>query len=150
MPARTIDDLGVEVSTRYAQDQEQLDKSLIREAPSIPGLTTIDVTQPSFSSEFYQLFEEGKQNTSWALFAAPLKYTEQTKRLFTYQLAPSLGALDKLEGQNQRILSAMEGKEQAPQEKREQQLVTNLLNCIRSLDQCIIDANARRTQYTKG
>jgi len=46
--ARTIDNLGVDISTRWAQDQALLDKELIKGAPVVSTQTEIDVTLPSF------------------------------------------------------------------------------------------------------
>ena len=55
MPPRTIDNLGVEVSTRYAQDKEIFDENLIKESQSIPTQTQIEVTSPSANAEIETL-----------------------------------------------------------------------------------------------
>ena len=64
MPSRTIDNLGVDVSTRYAEDQKILDTSLIKEARTIPIQTEIDVTIPFHPSEMDALLS----STGLALF----------------------------------------------------------------------------------
>ena len=57
MARRTIDNLGVDVSNRYAQDQEFLDENILKEARRIVPQTQIDVTQPAYPSEFDALFD---------------------------------------------------------------------------------------------
>jgi hypothetical protein len=108
MSSRTIDNLGVDVSTRYAQDQKKYDKKLIKEARGIAPQTTIDVTTPSFSSELDTLLDNEKKNQPWADFEIPLRYNEQKKRLFTHQIIPSLGTIEKKETQSQKIISRLQ------------------------------------------
>lgn len=172
-PPRTIDNLGLDVSTRYAEDQKYLDAKMIKESKAIPSQTEIDVTIPAFSSEFDLLFETSKRNLPWADFIPPDKYNEQKKRLFTFQIVPSLGSQDKKESQAQKILSRLqepvqynkekderqqkdsrkkrweEAREQQEQEK-EKKILSNLFHCILLLDRDLIDINSRRTQYQKG
>jgi hypothetical protein len=174
-PPRTIDNLGLDVSTRYAEDQQKLDQKLIKESKAIPSQTEIDVTSPAFASEFDLLFDTAKRNLPWAEFSVPEKYNEQKKRLFTFQLIPSLGTQDKKEGQAQKILAKFQGttqhrekeeKEEKDQkgskkrkweeekekheEDKEKKILMNLLNCILTLDKTMMDINSRRTQYQKG
>ena len=62
MPPRTIDNLGLDVSTRYAEDQKRLDQQFIKESKAVSAQTQIDVTSPSYGSEFDLLFEITKRN----------------------------------------------------------------------------------------
>ena len=165
----------MDVSTRYAEDQKLLDQKYLKEAKAIPAQTQIDVTFPSYESEFDLLFETSKRNTPWAEFYAPSKYSEQKKRLFTFQTIPALGSEDKKESQAQKILSKIQasaaqrqvrekGEEkdqkqkkkqweesrEAEQEEKEKKILIKLLDCIIKLDKYIMDVNARRTQYQKG
>ena len=55
MPPRTIDNLGIDVSTRYAEDQKVLDQSLVKEARGIQVQTEIEVTTPFYPSELEAL-----------------------------------------------------------------------------------------------
>ena len=122
MPPRTIDNLGVDVSTRYAEDQKILDQSFIKESRGIPIDTEIEVTMPSFSAEVESLLRTQPTNVTWASFMAPPYYFEQRKRLFTYQMIPSMGSEDKQESQAQKILAklqSMTGKGGVPQEKEQ-------------------------------
>jgi hypothetical protein len=170
-PSRTIDNLGVEVSTRYAEDRALLDEAMIKEAQSIPVQAGIEVTAPSFPSEVEALLRFEPTHVTWASFIAPPQYFEQRKRLFTYQLIPSMGSDDKKESQALKILSKLRAREEeltkkeAPEgdkrvryekereiedEQREQKTLTSLLNTIAVFDKLIIEINSRRSQYQKG
>ncbi len=174
MAPRTIDNLGVDASSRYAADQQKFDKKILKESRVIPRQAEVDVTEPSFSSEFDLLFDKGKKNTPWARFCMPQNYNDQRKRLFTYQIIPSLGPQDKTENQEKKILSHLkekakqqddtrknqqqhkgsapsweEDQEEIEQEK-EQKIVATLLKNLIMLDKCMTDITARRMQYQKG
>lgn len=173
MPPRTIDNLGLDVSTRYAEDQKNLDEKLIRDARGISQQTLIDVTIPSYSSEFDALFELSKRNLPWADFQAPNRYNEQKKRLFTHQIIPSLGTEERKESQAQKIIAKVQSqiaKRQADKDKegqqdpkkkfneqreeqeltKEKKILIKLLDCIVYLDKDIGAVNSRRMQYQKG
>jgi hypothetical protein len=170
MAPRTIDNLGIDASTRYAVDQQELDSKILKEARGIPRQAEVDVTTPFFASEFDLLFDTSKKNTSWALFTMPKNYGEQRKRLFTYQIIPSLGTQEKTENQEKKILAQIKEKteeqnkerkkkqnntsweeeiEQEEQE-REQKVLLSLLKKLLFLDKCMADITARRMQYQKG
>lgn len=168
MPPRTIDNLGVEVSTRYAEDQKILDQSLIKEARIIPAQMEIEVTIPFFPSELEALLHFSSLKSSWAAFSPPPLYFEQKKKLFTFQSIPSLGSENKKESQTHKILAKLhslektQDKEEKDQKrKREQEMeieeqekgkkiLVTLLQTIAFIDKLIIDINSRRSQYQKG
>jgi hypothetical protein len=171
MPPRTIDNLGMDASARYAEDQKIYDQALIKEAKGIPVQTEIEVTIPFFPSEMEALLRLTPLQASWASFIAPILYFEQRKRLFTFQSIPSLGSEDKKESQAQKILSKLqlleekhkkEDREEKDQKKRREQelafqeeerekkILTTLLQTIVQIDKLIIDINSRRSQYQKG
>lgn len=172
MPPRTIDNLGVDVSTRYAEDQKILDQTLVKESRGISIDTGIEVTAPSFSNEVEALLQTQPTNVTWASFIPPAHYFEQRKRLFTHQMIPSMGSEDKQESQAQKILaklqSMVEKKVEGPQEKeeekrqkyeeerelemeeREKKILSSLLNTVTLFDKLIIEINSRRSQYQKG
>jgi hypothetical protein len=172
MPPRTIDNLGVEVSTRYAEDKQALDETLIKEARTIPIQTAIEVTTPFFPSEIEALLHFQRTGLTWASFAAPALYFEQRKRLFTYQLIPSMGSEDKKESQALKILAKLRSMEEEriekekeekedkrrqyqeeralEEEEKEKKILTSLLDTIALFDKLIIEINSRRSQYQKG
>lgn len=170
MPPRTIDNLGVEVSTRYAEDKQALDETLIKEARAIPVQTEIEVTTPFFPSEVEALLRFQPTGLTWATFSPPAQYFEQKKRLFTFQLIPSMGSEDKKESQALKILAKLrsmaderqkekgekdkrqqyEEERAMEEEEREKKILTSLLNTIALFDKLIIEINSRRSQYQKG
>lgn len=173
MPPRTIDNLGVDVSTRYAQDVSTLDESILKDARGITLQTQIDVTLPAFASEFEMLFELSKKNLPWAEFNPPLRYNEQKKRVFTHQLIPSLGTQEKRERETQKIIAKADtyvakregGKDREGQKnpqkkfmelqeeelvKKEKKILIKLLDCIIYLDKDVAAINSKRSQYQKG
>lgn len=167
--AKTIDNLGPEVSTRYAEDKRLYDSSLVKEARVVPLQTEIDVTLPSYPSEFDQLFETAKRNIFWAGFFAPPKFNEQKKRLFTHQAIPSLGSPDKKEALAVRIseivAKAQQKREQAlkenrplawqderelEEEEKEKRALLSLITQVGTIERTFLDINSRRSQYHKG
>lgn len=170
MPPRTIDNLGVDVSTRYAEDQKKFDDKIIKDARGIPQQAEIDVTSPSFSSEVEVLLGARERSMFWADFYAPPKYNEQKKRLFRHQIIPSLGSEDKKETQSKRIVDVVERDKQQKErdrdkkkpsqlwadekelesEEREKKILLSLLSRLSLLDKYLVDINSRRSQYQKG
>ena len=170
MPPRTIDNLGVDVSTRYAEDQKILDESLVKESQAIPVQAGIEVTAPYFPTEIDALLHILPSQITWASFTAPSLYFEQRKRLFTYQLIPSMGSEDKQESQALKVLNKLKSVEQKTlenqdtkdkrqlyeeglaleEEEKEKKVLTSLLNTISHFDKLIIEVNSKRNQYQKG
>lgn len=166
--ARTIDNYGIEISNRYAEDQALLDEKLIKESRQMPFQIGIETTQPSFSPEFALLFELQLRGARIALFQAPFGYHSQRRGLFTQQLIPVLGSLEKKEAQKNRVRNVPpKTEEPAPQPtseepveipeplftdtvQREKRILLKLLSEIEKYDQVLIDINSRRTQYHKG
>lgn len=155
--ARTIDDLGVDISTRYATDREGFDETFIKEARTIPAQTRIATTTPSYSSEFELLFDLGKRGSRWALFKAPSQYFSYRRRLFAEQLIPEMGTPELQETQIERIeaVGDEEKKKQPTAEEeeeveKEKAILLKLLNNIHNFDQILIEINSRRAQYQKG
>ena len=116
---RTIDNLGVESSIRYAKDQEALDTRLIQDSRFIPQKTEVSVLKPYVPSELEQYFAPGKI-TIWASFSPPPDYLLQGKPLFSYQLIPSLGSYEKQEADSDKLESlesALENRFRANRKK---------------------------------
>ncbi len=171
---RTIDNLGSEAYTRYAEDQNLYDAKLVSEARGVQKQAEVDVTSPSYGSEFEALFDTGRRNQFWADFLAPPKYNEQKKRIFTFQVIPSLGSPEMKEAQLQRVIDMAalskksnetveektlksEDRTQAwqqirelEQKEHEKTVIVHLLNQVSDLERDSIDINSRRGQYQKG
>lgn len=169
MPPRTIDNLGIEASTQYAEALTKLDQELLIAARGIPEQTEIEITHPFFLTELETLLNVQKQQT-WANFCPPKGYFEQKNRFFSFQLSPSLGPEEKHETQTQKIISQLkaftkkkrdgknkDGKQEENRpdheqeyHEREKQTLVSVLQIIMYLDKEIQEINARRGQYHKG
>jgi len=164
---RTIDNLGVETSVRWATDQKLLDKTLLQDASTITKQTLVDVYTPFYTSEFDLIFETKQRYKQWAAFFAPPGYMSQKMRLFMYQVIPSLGTDEFQEAQMQKIQDhreankkkrkktpsgtyAWEDEREEEEEERESKMLLSMLEMLRDLDQLIGMINARRSQYSKG
>jgi hypothetical protein len=171
MAPRTVDNLGPEASQSYAERKEAYDATYIREAPTIPDKTRIEVTTPSFTPELDELLKLQPSGITWASIPPPRGYYQQRNRLFTSQLIPSMGSQDKQESQTQKILAKIKSmtehktheekgvrnkRQQYEQElsleeeEKEKKILTTLLEKITSLDKLILEVNSRRGQYHKG
>ncbi|NGX50888.1 MAG: hypothetical protein K1060chlam2_00739 [Chlamydiae bacterium] len=168
---RTIDNLGLGPSVRWAQDQEYVDQSIIKESSFVSMQTTVDVATPFYLSEFDLLFQITQRYAPWASFLSPKGYNLQKMRLFTHQVIPSLGSEEFLTSQVQKIRdkSASSRKERNKrrkegrgseypweddrddrEEERESKTLIDLLEYINVLDTLMMQINARRSQYSKG
>ena len=169
--AKTIDNLGIDTSVRWAKDQNFLDDSFIKESLFISKQTTIDSIAPSFSSQFDVLFQMNKRFIPWAFLVSPEGYHLQKMRLFTHQSIPSLGSNEFLSVQLEKIKDKVNALQQGHQqksstvqgsnyrwekeqeekeEKEEAQALITFLDYLQRLDATIIEINCRRSQYQKG
>ncbi|MDE3045960.1 MAG: DUF5399 family protein [Verrucomicrobiota bacterium] len=159
---RTIDNLGIDSSIRYAKDKQLLDPRLIEESKWIPQKTEISVTRPFVPSEFDQLFSFVR-TVQWALFASPPNYEAQARALFSYQLIPSLGTYEKQEADNDKLAAIedalkkrreqrkkQQDDREEQEEEKERQILAALFQCIEKLDRTLTLINAKRNQYQRG
>lgn len=163
---RTIDNLGIETSRRYARDKEQLEESkLIEDSKFIPQKTEVSVLKPYFPPELQEYLLPTPQ-TIWAAFEAPPEYMMLSSPLFTYQLVPSLGDSGKQEANTDKLealedtlsKSFKEGKKQGrnqdqqdeQEEEKERKTLLHLLKTIGKFDRTLQMINSRRNQYQRG
>jgi len=159
---RTIDNLGVDASIRYAKDQELFEARYIEESRLIPKKTEISVAKPYALSEFDQIYSLGK-TVSWAVFSPPPNFFLYDKGLFSYQLIPSLGDYEKLESDEDKIETLEDalqksyersGRDQSDQDRekneKERKTLLALFHCIDKLNKVLTAINSRRNQYQRG
>jgi len=159
--SRTIDNLGMESSVRYAKDTEATDIRFLEDSRIISRRIEVSVTKPYTLSEFDQLFSFGR-SVHWALFVAPPNYESNTRALFSHQLIPSLGGYEKQEASSDKIL-ALEDALNKPNQRKKQDLDSQekddeaerktllaLLKCVEKLDRDLDFINGRRNQYHRG
>lgn len=162
---RTIDDLGVETSVRYAQDKAQLDSQLLNDSKWLPKKLEVSVTEPYISSEFDELFASDRIN-QWAAFVPPPHYGTQTRTLFSFQLVPSLGTYEKQESDMEKLTALKDvlskhkdrqkqsnssfSDEEDEKEEEDRKILLTLFKCIETLDKALAFINAKRNQYQRG
>ena len=166
---RTIDNLGLEPSVRFAKDQEYYDSAITAESSYVSRQTEVDVLSPYFTSTFDSIFKMSIRHQPWAFFSMPKGYNEQTMRLFTFQVIPSIGLeelqksnIEKIQDFREKIKKSKvkkrkkeRGKDWEDDQEKEEILseaktLLILLEYINELDTLFQMINARRSQYTKG
>ena len=154
--SRTIDNLGAGVSKRYAQDVEKTDKSLMKDSSKVPIQTYVTTTAPSYKSQVDDLLDV-KQPTPWATFEKPKNYTSHNKNIFTFQLIPSMGTVEKQQTTKDQMHSIKreedtnkEKDQDNEDEDEEIDKVVRLLDWMGILDKYILYINGKREQYHKG
>lgn len=149
---RTIDNMGIETSSRYARDQAALDPKLIEESRFIPLKTEVSVLTPYLSTEFEEYLNSQKL-TLWASFSPPPEYFTYAKLLFSYQLIPSLGGYEKQEADADKLEALKESLDQEDSEQegeKERKMLIRFLQMVGKLDQTLTLINSRRNQYHRG
>ena len=158
---RTIDNLGMETSVRYAKDKEQLDLRLVEDSKWISKRIEVSVTKPYVPSEFDKLFS-AKPTMQWAIFSAPPTYEAHNRALFSYQLIPSLGSNERQEADAEKLMALEDtldkdketrygkGDWDQQEEENDRKRLLALFKCLGKLDKTLIFINSRRNQYQRG
>lgn len=154
---RTIDNLGVDASIRYAKDQQLFEAGFIEASRLIPQKTVVSVAKPYALSEFDQKYSVGK-TISWALFSPPPQSSGTSLSLFSYQLIPSLGGYEKIEADSDKLEclepigdeSEDKSEDERKKEEKERLILLALFQCLNKLDKALALINSRRNQYQRG
>ena len=141
----TIDNLGVEASIRYAEDQKVFDQKLISDSVLISSHTEISSITGSFSSEIDNLFGFTQANKTWAYFTPPEGLPK--KDLFSYQAIPSLGPHEKQLQDKEKLKDL---KKKKKRKKSFEDILIGLIEEIEQIDNNISFINSKRDQYHKG
>ncbi|MCI0382696.1 MAG: DUF5399 family protein [Chlamydiae bacterium] len=164
MTKKTIDNLGIDISTRYAQDQEISVESakLVKESQQIPFTTEVDVHLPFFLPYEFDLFQIGKKHIAWAGFPPLPQYREKKVPIFREQLIPGIRSIDNLDTKIEKInaIKQLREKEKKAQEtweeekereeeEREGKIILHFFEQMKITDQYLIDINSYRNQYQK-
>jgi hypothetical protein len=147
---KTVDDLGIDVSRRYIRDQEQLDRSFIKDF-QIPSRTQVVITTPFYASETDSLVGAQKR-VSWFLSSPPENYSISRKKIFSYQLIPSLGPNEKLDEDLSKIENfkiPKNAKNRKALEKDKDTLKT-FLQTYKKIEDDLRFVNIARKRYAKG
>ncbi len=162
---RTIDDLGLSHSARYATDQEELDQNLVKESPRVGKQAAVDVATPFFHSEFTALLDTNARLQSFATFPKPPDAIFGRRALFGSALVPFLGTVEQKEHKIEHIRqykAQIKGEKktenghnwesdlEAKQAAAESKTLGQLIELIAALDKDLDDINGARVQYHRG
>lgn len=160
--SRTIDNLGLEASVQYAENQKLYDARLMEESRLIPQRTQTPAVKPYIPAEVDQLFTIGR-GASWALFTPPPDFFIYGEALFSYQLVPSLGPQEKQEADAEKLShleeylskekkrgKKRESEEEHQEEEKEKETLIAMFQVLGKLDKVLALINSRRNQYQRG
>jgi hypothetical protein len=149
---KTVSNLPLDVSIRWAKDQEILTQTqpLTQDADSIAKHAVSDVNLPTSQSQVEALLGLYTRNPTWAAFQMPKGFVTQRRRLFTSQLVGFLGSDEQQDTLITRIQGAS-GEEQDKDEwDQEKNLLLQVLRLMSMLNKDLIDIVSRCKQYQKG
>lgn len=149
---KTVSNLPLDVSIRWAKDQEILTQThtLTQDADSIAKHAVSDVNLPTSQSQIEVLLGLYTRNPTWAAFQMPKGFVTQRRRLFTSQLVGFLGSDEQQDTLIARIQGAS-GEEQDKDEwDQEKNLLLQVLKLMSMLNKDLIDIVSRCKQYQKG
>jgi len=151
---KTISDLPVDVSIRWANDQKLLQEThpIIADSKSIAQFTQKDVSSPASQSQLDLLLNVDNTSPTWALFSAPPGFFDQRRLLFTSRVLPLFESEELIDNKIQRITSAL-GKtelEESPRGVQEKESLINMLKQLIAINKNLLFIMSRRNQYQKG
>lgn len=162
---KTIDNLGMDISSHYARSRGEMSEELIKESSIASSSAKIDVTKPAFKSEYDTILGTRQRYQGWALFPLPKDLERLSRRAFTNHLLPSIrtdefGLLeaDRIRAHNEKKQKAKKRKtsydyEEAIEDEEAEKESNTLMDFIaefQQLDKNLIAINGRRNQYQKG
>lgn len=166
---KTIDDLGIDSSIKYAENQTDLTSA--KELTIAPSKITRSAelqTATPITTEYDSIFQTTLRNKGWANFLTPPGYYQQGRTCFSFQMVPSIGSEDQILNLKQRLTDKVEKEKQkmqqvkgSKQEILEKELllkktesgadkISNLLETIHSLDKILTDLNSQKNRYQRG
>lgn len=149
---KTVSNLPLDVSIRWAEDQKILEQSrpIIQESRVIPQHVQTEVILPKTQSQIDLLLNLSSLHPTWALFQMPQGFAQQRRRIFSSQLTSCLGSDEQQDALIARIESAGGDDEDHSAWEEEKKRLLQLLKLMNSLNKDLIDIISRCTQYQKG
>lgn len=166
---KTIDNLGIDSSIRYAENQTELTST--KELTITPTKVTQSAelqTATPITTEYDSIFQTRLRNKGWANFLTPPGYHQQGRTCFSFQILPSLGMEEQILTLKQRLADKVEKTKQqlkqvkgSKQELLETELhvkktetdaskISHLLETIRVYDKILTDLNSQKNRYQRG
>ena len=162
---KTIDNLGVDISSQYARTQGETKEDLIKESGIASISAKIDVTKPAYRSEYDMILGTRQRYKGWALFPFPSNIAASSLRVFTSHLLPAIRAdefglleMDRLRAHQEKKRKDKKTKTsynyeetiEDEEEEKESSTLMGFIEEVQQLDKNLIAINGRRNQYQKG
>lgn len=158
---KTIDNLGVEISTRYAQSSEEHETSLVKDASRLSPKTSISISRAGYLSAYDELLGTRQRAQQWARFAHPKGFDSSIMRIFTHHLLPGIRSDEFGALESDRIRRMREDKKkdkeynweeriEEDEEQKESETLLQFFDSLSEKDKSLIEINGRRRQYQKG
>ncbi len=149
---KTVSNLPLDVSIRWAEDQKILEESqpIIRDSTMAATNAQTEVILPSQRSEIDVLFGLAKLHPSWATFQKPPGFMFIRRRIFRSQLVPFLGSDEQQDAMITRIQNTHGDEKDTADWEDEKGRLLKLLQLMQVLNKDLIDITTRCKQYQKG
>lgn len=149
---KTVSNLPLDVSIRWAEDQKILEESrpIIRDSNMAALNAQTEVILPANPSEIEVLFGLSKLHPAWATFQKPPGFMFIRRRIFRSQLVPFLGSDEQQDSMIARIQGAQGESQDSEEWEEEKKRLLKLLEVMQLLNKDLIDITTRCKQYQKG
>ena len=164
--ALTIDNYGVNIHERYAQDCATLDTTYTKDANLIPAHFETAAREATITTKWEELFETHLHRHAFATFAPPPRYAMMRNRFFSYAISPEFDWVEDADEENEEEQRKEEKKRaeeykkkiQAKQSKempvalfeRDRTALLKMIDSIQLLNGFLREVHARKLQYQKG
>lgn len=155
----TIDNLGSEAYSKLSDGRlSKADADFMRSDQEVARQTALDISKAILHSNLDEFLQASPPNP-WSTLEPPPHFFEQTKRLFTHQVAPNFGSSEKLENQLDRIDAKAKQSDPAygsklserdhKQVKKEAATLRGALETIDTLNRMLKNIMAERNGFGK-
>lgn len=150
---KTVANLPLDVSIRWAEDQKLLEESkpIIRDSTLASSHAQTEVILPAHQSELESLLGLSKLHPAWATFQKPPGFFFIRRRIFRSSLVPFLGSDEQQDAMMTRIQNAKGDDDHDLSDwEEEKSRLLKLLKLMQQLNKDLIDITTRCKQYQKG
>lgn len=149
---KTVSNLPLDVSVRWAEDQQLLAEShpIIRDSTLTSSLAQTEAMLPIKMSEFEAFLGLARLHPSWAAFQRPPGFFSQRRQIFRSQIVPFLGSDEHQDSMISRIESATGDDQDRESWEGERGRLLKLVQLLQELNKDLIDISTRCKQYQKG
>ncbi|MGR3972975.1 MAG: DUF5399 family protein [Candidatus Rhabdochlamydia sp.] len=149
---KTVANLPLDVSIRWAEDQQLLQESrpIIQDSQFASSHAQAEVALPAKQTEIVALFDLFKLHPSWATFKMPPDFINLRRRIFRSKLASFIGTEEQQEHLMAQLLASVGDEEDQSLWEEEKGRLVQFLNLLNQLNKDLTDITSRCKQYQKG